>query len=251
MKGRLTLLFVAAAMAAACSSDSDPPTTPSPGTSRLAITPQPDFLTVGTSLTLEARLTEGTSPPRLVPADWSSSDGRVVAVERTGRVTALASGTTTIRAVFSEDAATLAVRVAPDYAGTWTGPRRITACVHPRPDVCAASYPVNSVVSTILVLTQARDRVTGTLRFSPPPLPSPTAAVTGTIAEGGSLALTGTIISTPSSGASTTLGVLADWRTEIQPATGILRGNFVEARTDADGTTWRVSWEIQGLTRTP
>jgi Big-like domain-containing protein len=250
MKGRLTLLFVAAAIAAACSSDTaDPPTTPSPGTSRLAIAPQPDFLTVGTSLTLEARLTEGTSPPRVVAAEWSSSDGRVVAVERTGRVTAAGSGSATLRAVFGNDSTTLAIRVAPDFAGTWTGARRVTACIHPRPDVCAAAYPPNRIAQTTLVLTQARDRVTGTLTFSPP-LASPSSAVTGTIDSTGRLALDGAIISTPATGATTTLGALADWRTEIEPSTGILRGSFVESRTDADGTTWRVSWELQGLTRT-
>ena len=74
--------------------------------------------------------------------------------------------------------------------------------------------------------------------------------MSGTIAELGNLTLDGTIISTPSSGASTTLGALADCRVEIEPGTGILRGSFAEARTDADGTSWRVSWEIQGLTRT-
>jgi hypothetical protein len=249
MRGRLTLLFVAALAAAGCGSDSEkPPTTPTPNP-RLAIAPQPDFLTVGSSVVLEARLTEGTSPARVVPADWSSSDGRVVSVDRTGRITALAPGTTTIRATFAADTATLAMRAAPDFAGTWTGTRRVTACIHPRPDVCAASYPLNRVVSTTLVLTQARDRATGTLSLSPP-LASPSAAVSGTISETGRLPLDGTIISTPSSGASTTLGTLADFRLEIEAGTGIARGSFTEARADADGTAWRVSWEIQGLTRT-
>jgi hypothetical protein len=249
MRGRLTLLFVAALAAAGCGSDAEtPPTTPTPNP-RLAIAPQPDFLTVGSSVVLEARLTEGTSPARVVPADWSSTDGRVASVDRTGRITALAAGTTTIRATFAADSATLALRTAPDFAGTWTGTRRLTACVHPRPDVCAASYPLNRVVSTTLVLTQARDRATGTLALSPP-LASPSAAVSGTISESGRLPLDGTIISTPSSGASTTLGTLADFRIEIEPGTGIARGSFAEARTDADGTAWRVTWEIQGLTRT-
>jgi hypothetical protein len=249
MRGRLTLLFVAALFAAACGSDDDaPPTTPTPS-SRLAIAPQPDFLTVGSSVMLEARLTEGTSPARVVAADWSSTDGRVVAVERTGRITALAPGSTTIRATFGADTTTLAMRAAPDFAGTWTGTRRVTACIHPRPDVCAASYPVNRTVSTTLVLTQARDRATGTLSLSPP-LASPSAAVSGTIAELGRLTLDGTIISTPASGASATLGVLADFRMELEPTTGIARGSFAEARTDADGTAWRVTWEIQGLSRT-
>lgn len=249
MKRRLTLLLVAA-LCAACGSDETPPTTPTPGTSRLAIAPQPDFLTVGSSILLEARLTEGASPARVVPADWSSSDGRVVAVDRAGRITALGSGSTTIRAVFASDSATLPMRAVPNFAGAWTGTRRVVACIHPQPAVCAASYPVNRVVATTLTLTQARDRATGTLALSPP-LTSPSAAVTGTVSEPGGLTLDGTIISTPASGASTTLGTLADFRVEVDAASGILRGSFTEARTDPDGTAWRVSWELQGLARTP
>jgi hypothetical protein len=249
MRGRLTLLFVAALCAAACGSDDEtPPTTPTPS-ARLAIAPQPDFLTVGSSVVLEARLTEGTSPARVVPADWSSADGRVISVDRSGRITALAPGSTTIKAIFATDSASLAMRAIPDFAGTWTGARRVTACLHPRPDVCAASYPTNRVVSTTLVLTQARDRATGTLSLSPP-LASPSAAVSGTITELGRLTLDGTIISTPATGATTTLGTLADCRIEIEPGTGIMRGSFAEARVDADGTAWRVTWEIQGLSRT-
>jgi hypothetical protein len=250
MRGRLTLLLIGALCAVSCgSSDEDTtPTTPTPS-ARLAIAPQPDFLLVGATVTLEARLTEGTSPARVVAADWSSSDGRVAAVDRTGRISALAPGSTTIRATVGADIATLALRTAPDFAGTWTGTRRVLSCVHPRPDVCTTTYPTGRTVSTTLVLTQARDRATGTLSLSPP-LASPSAAVSGTIADLGRLTLDGTIISTPSTGASTTLGTLADFRVDLEAATGLLRGSFSEARTDADATQWRVNWEISGLSRT-
>ena len=148
MQRRLTLLLMAALCAASCGSDEEtPPTTPTPG-ARLAIAPQPDFLTVGSSVVLEARLTEGTTPPRVVPADWASTDGRVAAVDRSGRVSALAPGSATIRATFGADTASLAMRAAPDFAGTWTGNRRVVSCVHPRPDVCAAAYPTNRIVAT-------------------------------------------------------------------------------------------------------
>jgi hypothetical protein len=247
MQRRLTLLLMAALCAASCGSDDETPTTPT-SSARLAIAPQPDFLTVGSSVVLEARLTEGATPPRVVAADWSSTDGRVVTVDRSGRVVALAAGSAMIRATFGADTASLAMRAAPDFTGSWTGSRRVVSCVHPRPEVCAAAYPTNRVAATTLVFTQARDRVTGTLSLSPP-LASPSSAVSGTIAELGSLTLAGTIISTPSSGASTTLGTLADCRVEIEPGTGILRGGFGEAHTDPDGTSWRVNWEIQGLTR--
>jgi hypothetical protein len=252
MKGRLTLLFVAALIAAACGSNDDAttPTTPTPA-SRLAIVPLADFLTVGSSVLLEARLSEGGTTGRttVVAADWSSADGRVVSVDRSGRITALAPGSTTIKAIYGTDTASLAMRVVPDFAGTWTGSRRVTACLHPRPEVCTASYPTNRVVSTTLVLTQARDRATGTLSLSPPAA-SPSAAVSGTIAELGRLTLDGTIISVPATGATTTLGALADFRVEVEAGTGIMRGSFAEARVDSDGTAWRVTWEIQGLSRT-
>jgi hypothetical protein len=253
MIGRLTRQFVVAAACAAaiaCGDDTtDPPTSPTPGTSRLAITPQTDFLTIGTAIVLDARLTEGTSPPRSVPADWSSSDGRVVGVDRTGRITANGAGSATIRAVFGADSTSMAVRVAPDFAGTWSGQRRVAACVHPRPDFCAATYPNNRQAATTLVLTQARDRVTGTLSLNPP-LASPSSAVTGAIADLGRLTLDGAIISTPATGASVTLGTLVDFRVDLEAVTNTMRGSFVESRTDADGTTWRVSWDILALTKT-
>jgi hypothetical protein len=248
MRGRLTLLLAAALIAGACGSDS--PTDPTPGPSRLAIVPQADFLAVGVSIVLEARLTDGTAPPRVVTAEWSSSDGRVAAVDRSGRVTGLAPGTTTIRAVAGSDTATLSLRAVPDYAGTWTGSRRVTACNHPRPEFCPAAYPVNAVVPMTLTLTQSNDRTSGTLRLSPP-LASPSSAVTGTITEQGRLTLEGTIVSTPATGASTTLGTLANFSTDIEPATKILRGSFSEQRVDADGTRWTVSWDLQGMTKLP
>jgi hypothetical protein len=238
------LVFGVAVLAAACSSDS--PNNPSPGT--LTIAPQPDFLTVGTSITLEARI-PGT-PPRVVQADWSSTDGRVVSVERTGRINALAAGRTTIRATFEGQTASLDIRVTPDFNGTWTGTRRVTACNHPRPDFCAVNYLPNTRVVTTLVLTQSRDRVTGTLSFAPP-LTSPYSAVAGSISDVGVLAVDGTIVSAPATGATITLGTIQNWQTTIEAATGVQRGSFLESRVDPDGTAWRVNWEITGLTRTP
>ena len=111
----------------ACSDDPTPPTGPSPpGT--LAITPQSDFLTTGTATMLQATLTETGGTTRTVTAEWSTDDGRVAGIDRSGRLSALASGTTTIRAVFEQRTATLTVRVAPDYAGTWSGRARVV-CV--------------------------------------------------------------------------------------------------------------------------
>ncbi len=247
--GRRTLpgLVLAAGLClSGCSASS--PSSPSGGSGTLAIVPATDFLLIGASVTFEARLTEGTAAARVVAAEWSSDDGRVAAVDRQGRVSALASGVTTIRAVFEGRAATQSIRVAPNAAGTWTGARRVTACLHPTPAVCATTYPVGRQFDTRLVLMQTRAAVTGVLNLSPPAA-SPSAALSGEISMGGLITLTGPITRPGTGPATISLGTIADWRTEVDAVQPILRGSFAEVRTDADGTSWRVSWEFVGLTR--
>ena len=249
MQRRLTLLLMAALCAASCGSETTRRRRRRPG-ARLAIAPQPDFLTVGSSVVLEARLTEGTSPPRVVAADWSSADGRVAAVDRSGRVSALAPGTTTIRATFGADTASLAMRAAPDFAGTWTGNRRVVSCVHPRPDVCAAAYPTQPHRRDDAgPHPGARSRHRHAVAQ-----PAPRLAVVRRQRHDRRARQ-------PHAGRHDHLDAVerrlddarrrwptAASRSSRSPA--ILRGSFAEARTDADGTSWRVSWEIQGLTRT-
>jgi hypothetical protein len=96
------------------------------------IAPPPDFLTVGSSVVLEARLTEGTSPPR---ASWPTGPARTAASPpsiRSGRVSALAPGSTTIRATFGADTASLAMR-APDSPA----PGPATGASRPAPSIRA------------------------------------------------------------------------------------------------------------------
>ena len=77
---------------------------------------------------LEARLTEGASPPRLVAADWGSATA--ASPWQRPRLRAR-PGSTTIRAMFGADTASLTMLAPPDFTGTWTGVRRVTVCVHP------------------------------------------------------------------------------------------------------------------------
>lgn len=239
---------------AACGNDTSPTTPSPPGAGTFVISPQSDFLTVGAVVTLQATLTESNGVPRVVAAEWSTEDGRVVGIDRQGRMSALASGTTNVRAVFEQRTATLAVRVAPDFAGTWSGRARVTACVNPVPTICQRDYAVGTQFVTRVTLVQARDQVVGTL-YTPysaalttiPPLVVD-ATLSGRIDLGGRLPMTGTLVGpTPT---APPVGTIADWRTEIDTTQPILRGSYTEVTTATTGTS-SITWEFIGLTRGP
>jgi hypothetical protein len=251
MRRAVTLFLVlTCALVSACGDDSSTPTNPSqPGA--LVISPQTDFLTIGTVLTLQAAVTDSSGASRVVAADWSVEDGRVAGIDRSGRLTALGSGTTSVRAVFEQRTATLAIRVAPDYSGTWSGRARVTACSHPTPSVCQVEFAVGSQFVTRVMLSQSRDQVVGTLYVPYPAALStvPPLVVDGTLSGrievGGGLPMAGVLVGpTPTSPA---VGAIADWRTEIDTTQPILRGSYREAITSP--TTSSISWELIGLTR--
>jgi hypothetical protein len=245
----LILLFVCA-IAAACGSDS--PTEPSPTPGTLTIIGQTDFMTIGAVVTLQATLTSTTSAT--VAADWSTEDGRVAGIDRSGRLTALGSGTTNVRAVFEGKSATFAVRVAPNYAGTWEGRVRVTACVNPSPSVCQ-TYSLGSQFVTRVTLVQNRAQVVGTL-YQPYPANLPTipqltvdATLSGQIEVAGRLPMSGVLVGpTPT---SPPVGVISDWRTEIDTTQPVLRGSYNEVTTTATSGPASISWEFVGLQRLP
>jgi Bacterial Ig-like domain (group 2) len=250
-RARILTLVLACAVAAACGSDSptEPTPTPTPGT--LTIIGQSDFMIIGAAVTLQATLTPTTSA--VVAADWSTEDGRVAGIDRSGRLTALGSGTTTVRAVFEGKSASFAVRVTPNFAGTWEGRVRVTACVNPSPSVCQ-TYSVGSQYATRVTLVQNRAQVVGTL-YAPHPAGLPTvpqlvvdATLSGEIELAGRLPMTGVLLGpTPT---SPSVGVISDWRTEIDTTQPILRGSYNEVMASTSGAA-SISWEFLGLTRLP
>jgi hypothetical protein len=245
----LLLLLACVLTVPACGSDTptDPSPNPTPGT--LTITGQSDFMTTGSAVTLQATLS-GT-PSSVVAADWSSDDGRVAAVDRSGRLTALGSGTTTVRASFEQKTASFAIRVAPNYAGTWEGRVRVTACTTPTTTACQA-YTAGSQFITRVTLVQNSAQVVGTL-YQPVPASLPSipqwvtdATLSGQIELAGRLPMTGVLVGpTPT---SPSIGVISDWRTEIDSTQPILRGSYSEVITTT-GSAATISWEFIGLTR--
>lgn len=237
----------------ACGDDTTSPTTPTqPGTNTLTIIGQTDFLLIGSVVTLQATRSSTTSS--VVAADWSSSDGRIAAIDRQGRLTAQASGTTTVRAVFENLSASFEVRVAPSYAGTWEGPARVVSCTNPTPTVCTGAYAPGTQFVTRVTLVQNRDQVVGTL-YSPYPAALPTVpplvvdgTLSGRVEIGGALPMTGTLVGpTPT---APTVGTISNWRTVLDATQPILRGSYTEVTTGT-GTTGSasVAWEFIGLTR--
>jgi hypothetical protein len=245
----LLLLLACLLTVAACGSDTptDPSPNPTPGT--LTIIGQTDFMTMGSAVTLQATLSGTTSS--VVAADWSTDDGRVAGIDRSGRLTALGSGTTNVRAVYQGNNATFAVRVAPDFAGTWEGRVRVTACTTPTTTACQA-YSAGSQFITRVTLVQNRAQVVGTL-FQPVPASLPSipqwvtdATLSGQIELAGRLPMTGVLVGpTPT---SPSVGAIADWRTEIDSTQPILRGSYSELITTT-GSAATISWEFIGLTR--
>jgi hypothetical protein len=236
--------------AIACGSDTptDPSPNPTPGT--LTISGQTDFMTIGSAVTLQATLPPSTSA---VAADWSTDDGRVAGIDRSGRLTALGSGTTTVRAAYQGNTANFAVRVAPNFAGTWEGRVRVTACTTPTTTACQA-YPTSAQFITRVTLVQNRAQVVGTL-YQPVPASLPSipqwltdATLSGQIELAGRLPMTGILVgSTPT---SPSIGVIANWATEIDTTQPILRGSYNEVITST-GSAATISWEFIGLQRLP
>jgi hypothetical protein len=108
---------------------------------------------------------------------WSVDPAGIATVDRQGRVTPVANGMARVIATLGERSASSAVRVLPDYSGTWSGHYIITGCSGAAdPRTCGrimfsvsegsrTRYPVS------VVLSQDRDQVTGTLTDSVLPFP--------------------------------------------------------------------------------
>ena len=68
-----------------------------------------------------------TSPPGL-SGTWAATDPRIASVDATGNVRGLASGSTDITYTVGTAVGRAALRVIPEYAGTWVGEYSLTGC---------------------------------------------------------------------------------------------------------------------------
>ena len=145
------------------------------------------------------RLTTSEGPGEFIDdtehVTWSVETPGVVSVDRQGRVTPLANGTTRVIATVGDKSGRNSIRVLPNYSGSWSGNYIITGCtggVDFRS--CPRSMFDESTGQRILypfrlTLTQDRDAVTGTLVETNRAVGDVVTPVTGLVRLGGQLVI--------------------------------------------------------------
>lgn len=182
---RVALALFACLLAAACHKT---PQAPSPTVSTLALSPATDLIRIKATERFSATATYTSGSVEAVTPSWASDNAAVATVDGTGTVTGMSSGQANITASFQGKTASRALRVVPDYVGTWAGTWTVTSCQvqgNFRPDWCAPLQG-NSFPATLIINAQSRDVVSGGWT-----LQEANGTVQGTIATNGTLALTG------------------------------------------------------------
>lgn len=168
-----------------CDNSSSPPTSP---TGSLQVTATRSVLRAGESLVLS--VTSAGAPATGVA--WSSTDSTVVAVSPAGQATAGRPGRATVTATSGTSSGSIALRVVPDYNGTWAGGvgrLQLTCSAGSTAPICAPGASTGGTIT--LRVTQTGDQVTGTLVDSAEP--GATIPVTGQVLDDDQLSLAGRV----------------------------------------------------------
>jgi hypothetical protein len=223
--------------------NSDTPASPTPVTPPVVVSPLPaadriiqisvmggQWIVVGGGpLQMSARIVTATSPIEFVDdtehVAWSVDPSGILAVDRKGTVTALASGQARVIAAVGDRTGATLVRAVPDFSGTWAGNYIITGCSGASdPRTCGRimfnqSTGLRNLTPFTLALAQQQDQVSGTL------IESNRAAmpVSGFVRLGGSLVLEATI---PQDGLDPLR--LTNWSSTIGAAPAQMTGSFTQ-----------------------
>ena len=217
----LTLALTSAAAAlAGCDSSNDTPTSPTSG--GLLVTSTRSVLKAGEVLPLTVT-NSGAAVPSVT---WTTTDASVVTVTPTGQATAGRAGRATVTASTGSASGTIALRVVPDYGGTWTGAVgriQLTCTTGATSPLCASGATTSGTLT--LRLTQIGDQASGTLVDSAEP--TATVPVAGQLQADDQLALAGRV-DVPAT--SPTLRVdVATLRATFDVTLGILSGSYTLA----------------------
>lgn len=202
--------------AAGCGSSSSTPTSPS-GT--LQITATRTVLRAGESLPLT--VTSGGTA--VTSATWTSTDTTVVTVSPSGQATAGRPGRATVTATTASGTGSLALRVVPDYDGTWAGGvarPQLTCNPASTSAICAPGAVTTGTIT--LRLTQVGSQVSGTLLDSAEPLAL--VPLVGQVQDDDLLALAGRV-EVPAS-APTLRVEAATLRASLDAALGTITGSY-------------------------
>ena len=227
------IVCVALAMLSGCSSGSNGGNPSGPGTpvttTALAIT-LADIVLAGNTATATATATLSNGQTQAVTAGFRSDAQSVATVTDSGTVTGVANGEATITVAAGGREATKRIRVAPNYAGSWSGQQRITSCTATGDFIGICEYEGGFIgVNFPIALTarQAGDlTVSGEFTVEGVPFPTFTTAIDaqGAIAFAGSASMDGITDD-------------ASWQmhsAEPRRATGTIRERFTIAGLSGD-----------------
>ena len=232
-----TVLAGLALLVAGCDNNSSTPTSPSGGS--LQITTTRPILRAGETALL---VMSGTSSAPVTNATWTSTDTSVLTVSATGVATAVRAGRVTVTASSGTSTGTLALRVVPDYQGTWSGGLarvQVTCSVASASPLCVPGAPTAGTLT--LRVVQTGDQLTATLVDSAEP--TLTVPLTGQVQADDQLALAG---SGPA-GSPTVRADVTTMRATIDAALGSMNGSYqwLVARAPASGGTFQTDYQAQ------
>lgn len=154
-----------ALLLAGCDNSSNTPTSPSGGA--LQITAVRSVLRGGET---QALTVTGSSGTPVTGVTWTSTDPSVLTMSATGVASAIRAGRVTVTAVSASGTGTIALRVVPDYAGTWTGGLarpQLTCPSGTTAPLCAPGAVTSGTVT--LRIEQTGDQLTAVLTDSAEP----------------------------------------------------------------------------------
>jgi hypothetical protein len=232
-----TVLAGLAVLVAGCDSNSSTPTSPSGGS--LQITTTHPVLRASETTTLA--VTGGSGAP-VTAATWSSTDTSVLTVNAMGIATALRAGRVTVTATTGTSSGVVALRVVPDYQGTWSGGLarlQLTCSASSASPLCVPGAPTTGTLT--LRIVQAADQLTATLVDSAEP--ASTVPLTGQVQADDQLSLAG---SSPVSAQTVRVDVTT-MRATIDAALGTMTGSYqwLVARAPAAGGTFQTDYQTQ------
>ncbi len=229
-------------IAAACESSS---TTPAPS-GVLQVSTSASTVRAGDTATVTASVA-GTP---VTGAAWTSSDATVATVSAAGLVTGRRAGRVTITASTGSAAGQVAVRVVPDFAGTWSGPllRSLPNCapISTAP-VCDPDTSSDVLLTPVtLTVTQTGDIASGTIVDGLEPLL--VVPLEGRVDESDALALEGR--SPEASPGVTRRLTVTGLRASYDPTVQAISGAFgLLAERRAPGGTFVSDYSFQGQFR--
>jgi hypothetical protein len=166
---RVACVLFAACLFIACGDDSpaNSPTAPSASAvSSVTVSLQNDTMYLG----LVQQATASTVPPGLA-GTWASMNPAVASVDSSGGIRGVSSGSTEITYTVGATVGRAALRVVPEYAGTWVGSYSVTGCtdtgIFTRLDFCKNFNRTGLDVAMRATWTQSGTEVVGRIGIAP------------------------------------------------------------------------------------